>query len=242
MEGLNILALIGICFYSILACLPAPTFINAVKKKEIVHDYQLFPIITNVIQAAILICYGLKIDNKFIYCCFIFGYCVYLCYTVAILYIENENDLMLKYGGALIGGTLIIWLILPAQLVGILLIAYYIGFCYLQIGKIKDDLKNKKSETLTMLLVICNFFGYAAWFCYSVSLKDVFLITSFLIGFIYWIINIIIFYWIQGSISDENIVIVQLKKLLIAEDVNQLENEQEHPNAKLNLLTENDFK
>jgi len=40
-----------------------------------------------------------------------------------------------------------------------------------------------------------------------------------MISLLLWIVNVFIFYWIQGIISDENIAIALLRKALIGDDV-----------------------
>jgi len=149
---------------------------------------------------------------------------------------------MLKYSGGLIGGILVVWIIFPALLVGIFLIAFNLGFCYTQMNKIKDDLKNKKSETLTMFVVATNFGCNLAWFLYGISIKSFLLIVAFLILLVFWLIDLVIFYWIQGSIKDDNFLIVSMKKYLVGEEISHSDNDiRERPNANLKLLTENDF-
>jgi len=215
----NILGIIGIIFYIMITLSPAPIFINAIKKKELIHNYDLIILLASASSAGILLCYGIKISDVFLCICYLFGYIIYLVYTNTLLFLENETNSMLKYTSSLIIITLTIWILIPHFAIGVFLTIFNILYCYTKLNKIKDDLKNKKSEYLTQFVVISNFCCNLAWFIYGCSKRDVFISICFMISLLLWIVNVFIFYWIQGIISDENIAIALLRKALIGDDV-----------------------
>jgi uncharacterized protein with PQ loop repeat len=209
----NTIGMIGILFFLPLIFSPIPTVIEGFRSKEI-KNLSLEYFVTALISCSLWTIFGIKNQYYPVYICNGLGMVCNFIYMNVYYYIENRIKELMRYSAIFIVGCVLFYFLLPKLVIGFL--ALLINTCWhlTSIIKMKNALYTKNRDHINLNVVYLSFFFCLDFSIYSLLEKNYFLFIPNLIGIFLWGVNLIIYYWVNGDIADNSIIITTCFKVL----------------------------
>ena len=206
---------------------PIPTVYEGIKKGEI-KNITLSYFIINYTSMTFWFNYGYKIKDFFVYALNIPGLFFFTIYINIYIYLHLEKNYFIIINIFLFLLFSISYKIFPPNLN--ILLGTIIGLISqtTTIPTMRSALIKKDSGFINITLMYVFLFGCVDWLIFGYLKKIYLMVFSNLIQGIFAISNIIIYFWAEGKVKNENIYILVLKNLMCYEESeNDNENENE---------------
>lgn len=215
----SFVGLLGDLFAFGLQLSPSPAILQGIKDME-VKSLTLYYFITGIINAILWACYGFGADDIFIWGINLVGTILFVIYMNCFIYIQRSpTNLYLYSNGGLGALFLFCKFAIPYQFN--MYAAAVIGIVWQSttLTTMRLALKNKDSSFINILLCYISFLNFVDWTIYGI------LVRTFIIYFVngtcgtIMFMNIYIYYWTINQISEDDCLILFLKKVLPSESI-----------------------
>lgn len=210
---------------------PIPTIYNGLIDGEI-KSITLSYFLINLINMTFWFCYGLKINDFFIYALNIPGIFLFTIYINIYIYLHLNKFFFLFINTSLFMLFLVSYKIFSYQLN--IFFGTLVGLISqtTTIPTMRSALLKKDSGFINIDLMYVFLFGCVDWLIFGI-LKNIYLMVfSNLIQGIFAITNIFIYLWAIGYIENEHLFILILKKIMSCKDDDEKSNESKKNSDK----------
>ena len=206
---------LGMILAFCLGASPIPGIYQGLKDMEI-NNITLAYLLSAVSNCSLWTLYGIKKNDIYIY--FTNGVLLFLflIYLGIFLYIKKEE--FIKIGGyylAILIGNFIIFSIVPTELIGFGAFIVNSIWSLCAIETLKECLKRKDPKLINIQISLISTLCSLSWLAYGSLSENIFVVIPNFIGSVLWLANIISYYWSIEKISDEHLVIVWMKKIVL---------------------------
>jgi len=218
---------------------PIPTVYEGIKKGEI-KNITLSYFIINFTNMTFWFNYGFKINDFFVYALNIPGLFFFTIYINIYIYLHLEKNYFIIINIFLFLLFSISYKIFPSNLN--ILLGTIIGLISqtTTIPTMRSALIKKDSGFINITLMYVFLFGCVDWLIFGYLKKIYLMVFSNFIQGIFAISNIIIYFWAEGKVKNENFYILVLKNLMCYEE-NENENDNEE-NENYDIKNEENIK
>lgn len=240
----EIFGTLGMVSAFVLGLSPIPGIYEGYKNmdiKNITYSY----LICAICNCSLWLLYGIKGDDFFLFLTNGFLLILFLIYFSIFLFIKKEEIFRIGiYIFGVIISMIMIYTLLSMNFIGNLALFFNSVWSLTALENLKVCLKYKDPKLINIQISLVTTFCSLCWLLYGISINHICIMVPNFIGFILWAANLIAYYWSIEKITDQNIVIVYLKKIVLfnENDSNYSKMDSLHEDYENNNNNFSDFK
>ena len=195
--------------------------LEGLKRNQLKLNLEINHIYFLIAETGLWWIYGIKVMAFPVYLSNMALFFIYLAGVVSLYWVEKDNINIAKHAGVSIISWILGYSLISMNLAGFAAFIIKIITCYFVGIKIKASLEKKSCEGIDVNELYSGIAGYAVWVLYGLFFAHYpFVWIPNLAYFFLYFMYLFTYFWINGKITDEGILIIYTKKLFQVENTN----------------------
>jgi uncharacterized protein with PQ loop repeat len=200
----------------LLVTSPIPSIYEGYNKGEI-SNLNVEYLLIGCVQSSLWMLYGYKLNDFYTFLTNVICVTLFLIYVNLYLWINKQNDKILKYNAIAIGSVSFFTVAFNGNIC--LLIGAIIStlWHFTIIEKMKQSIQTKDASFINLTVAGVSWLNFFLWLIYAILTENYLMCIPNVVGVIIWGLNLLIYSWANSYISHDNFIINSLALVLKVE-------------------------
>jgi uncharacterized protein with PQ loop repeat len=195
---------------------PIPSIYEGYQKGEI-NNLNVEYLLIGCVQSSLWMLYGYKLND--FYTCLTNIICVslFLIYVNLFLWINKQNDKILKYNAIAIGSVTFFAVAFNGTICLLIGAIFSTGWHFTILEKMKQSIQTKDASFINVTVAGVSWVNFFLWLSYAFLTENYPMCIPNIVGVVIWGLNLLIYAWANSYVSHDNLIIKTLAMVLRVE-------------------------